>query len=215
MRRFLFAVLVVAMLVVPSTVFAQPPDDVAQLGDLGIYVVGGFIPLERVDAHVTRVSTLFGWPWTPATGTYWMPAPQGEQRKLTRKLYDPVTGDAIGSAVERADVFGNFNKVMMTPPRDEAFYPCSFPFKWKCNYLVAPAVMEWHSPVQMNYDPFLTVLGLNYWPYLDISAAADPQDTISPVWIDVFNYNPLFPWGYHENWEINGMLWKLSDVDLD
>jgi len=215
MRRFVFAVLVVAMLVIPTTAFAQVPDRIMQLGDPIIMVYPGlFAPLVRADSHLTRVDTTLGYPWTPILGTWTMPKEQGEQRKLTRELVDPVTGDKLGSAVERSDVFGNWFKVMMLP-RDEAFYPCSFPLKWKCNYVVAGPgglpVIEWHSPVQMNYDPVLTFLGLNFWPFLLDSPFADPQDTIHPVFLDTFDFNPLGVTGWHENILVDGMLWKWSD----
>ncbi|MFC2015590.1 hypothetical protein ACFLUM_01515 [Chloroflexota bacterium] len=233
MRRFLFAVLIVAMLAVPSTALAADPepDYVLQLGDLMTFNWVGFTPLERVDAFVTRAPTAAfdpvtgecdysvgtGWPLEtggvpipPLTGSGWKRECRSEQRKLTRELVDPVTGDKLGSAVEYANAFGRFNEIMMLP-RDEVFYPCSFPLKWKCNYEVGLGVWEYHSPVQMNYDPVLVLAGEDYWPWLDDSVFADPRDTISPLWVDVLNFDPLNPLTGHWDVECNGMAWKWSD----
>jgi hypothetical protein len=87
-------------------------------------------------------------------------------------------------------------------PRDEAWYPCSFPHKWKCNYVDDSAAVEWHSPAS---QPFETGL---YWPWLDVDPAANPMDTVSPleVWLvsETFARTIAF--------EITGYYWKLSDL---
>jgi hypothetical protein len=223
MKRVLYAVLILAMLAVPvSTAFADVPevgDQVAYpfgpnfLGELVLVLAGGFTPFERVDAWLTRPATedAFGnpvWPLTtyappvgPKGNLWWWPGDASEQRRWS-------FAETEGTVFERADFFGQWAAILMLP-RDEVWYPCSFPFKWKCNYSPAPGVEVFHSPQRVVYDPGFGLL--SFWPWLVFDLAADPQDTVSPLWMDVMNYD--FP-RVGVQWEtvVDGYYWTPEDI---
>lgn len=228
MRRAFYVLLLIALLAIPaSSAFAEPeivqqiPDGVWLLGELwwtpvemsfpapgGTFPVG-WMPGERVDAWMWRPPTvdIAGnpvWPLTqaPISGSWWMPTLSSEQRRMSYAEDWLIAND-----------FGGYYAEFLLP-RDEVWFPCGFPLKWQCNYIVPVAggvVLEWHSPAIMAYecafiDPF-TLACLN-WPW-----AVEPMDTISPVVIDVFNSESPFPYGYEFELEIAGMFWKFSDID--
>jgi hypothetical protein len=169
-------------------------------------IVWGYVPFGtpgiRVDTYLYRQSTEEGWPWEggPQYGTYFMPAPASEMRRQSWPTY------------QYTDQFG-FYYVEFMLPRDEVWYPCSFPLKWKCNYQLPPMAngevvpIEYHSPAAMVYEcreirPL--VFECLDWPW-----AQDPQDTVAPleVWaIDEFGD------AYYAQAEVLGMYWKFSDL---
>jgi hypothetical protein len=214
MRRVLYALIVVVMLVIPAgSAFAAAPANVGQPIHDGWWILGEiwwtpdfvasdpvWMPGERVDAYMTRPSTLLGWPLTqaPIMGTWWMTLPASEQRRMSYAedwLY--------------ANVWGGYYAEFMLP-RDEVWFPCSYPLKWKCNYEVAPGVIEYHSPAVMAYE----CAWLNPYDFvcLDWPWPVAPYDTISPVVIDIFNSEAPYPWGYEFQLEIAGYFWKFSDI---
>jgi len=233
MRRVLYVLIVVAMLAVPaSSVFAEEPQIIEQtpvgevyLGELVLVVVDGWLPYERVDAWLTRPATVdaFGdtvWPLVtqdpivgPTGNMWWWTGPASEQRRWS-------FSETQGTIFETADIFGIWGAILMLP-RDEVWYPCSFPLKWKCNYYVEGQYYL-HSPQTLNFLPSsLEVFppALRYWPWEDIfGAAADPKDTISPLWIDVQNYGrPAEPFneppiGVQFEAVVTGYDWRWSDV---
>jgi hypothetical protein len=71
-------------------------------------------------------------------------------------------------------------------PRDEAWYPCSFPLKWKCPGTYA--------------DEY------RYWDPVDNPTA----DVVHPVWLVVYADD----WTYAESIEltITGLYWYFSDI---
>jgi len=228
MKRVVYAAVILAMLAVPvSTAFAEAPDVPNQpiyygdtiLGQL-VWAAGiGFVPYERVDAWLYRPPTVdqwgnpIGWPnwWLPpAVGptlnpTWWWLGGESMQRRWT-------FSETEGTVFERADGNGNFAFQLMLP-RDEVWYPCSFPLKWKCNYDLGPGGIQWHSPQFVAYDPafvFHPVLG-PWWPWLLIDPASDPQDTVSPLQWAVINYgNPTWGWLFEST--VYGYAWKVSDL---
>jgi hypothetical protein len=207
MRRVLFATIVLVMLLGSfSTVFAEPQqiDDVT-LGEVWWFYFNfsAFDPGSRVDAWLYRPSTLAGWPtvdifddpWPtvgPAFGTYFKPEPVSEQRRMSF-AEDWLT----------TDVWGWYYAEFMMP-RDEVWFPCSFPFKWKCNYAVGPETMIWHSPVDLDAEAGL------FWPHLLLDPAADPQDTVSPLEVLLIG-----PGGatYNIPFEVVGYYWKWTDIN--
>jgi hypothetical protein len=217
MRRILFLFVILAMLAVPaSAVFAVEPDqEIAvgevYLGELVLISVGGYTPGERVDAWLYRPSTLAGWPLTNqppilnADGVAsWLVAGASQQRRWS-------FSETEGTPFAVADAFGVWGAILMIP-REEVWYPCSFPLKWKCNFQVTPGVWELHSPQRVNYINFPA--GWDYWPWIDIyGAAADPADVISPLEIDVFNYGPVVIGPQFEA-VVTGYDWKWSDINF-
>jgi len=235
MRRVLYVLIVVAMLAVPaSSVFAAEPQIVEQipggdwyLGELVPISVGGWLPGERVDAWLTRPATedALGntiWPLVtqappvgPTGNLWWWTGGASEQRRWS-------FAETQGTPFETADMFGVWAAILMLP-RDEVWYPCSFPLKWKCNYYDAlEGAYYLHSPQTLNFAPsYCDEDGLNcmpfpvafrYWPWMDIfGAAADPKDTVSPLWIDVQNYG-VVPAGVQFEVVITGYDWKWSDI---
>jgi hypothetical protein len=83
-------------------------------------------------------------------------------------------------------------------PRDEVWFPCGFPLKWQCNYVIDPWTVEYHSPANMVYEPGL------FWPWL-----ADPMDTVSPLEVYLIDATGA---GYIIPFEVTGMYWKWTDI---
>jgi hypothetical protein len=225
-----YVLIVLAMLVVPASgVFATEPQAVEQipggdwyLGELVPILTDGWAPFERVDAWLTRPAATYpdGWPLVtqppivgPTGNWWWWTGPASEQRRWS-------FAETEGTPFETSDMFGIWGAVLMLP-RDEVWYPCSFPLKWKCNYYVNGEYFL-HSPQTLNFAPsfcdengqncFPFPVALRYWPWMDLfGAAADPKDTISPLWIDIQNYGAP-PMGYQFEVVITGYDWKWSDI---
>ena len=108
-----------------------------------------------------------------------------------------------------ANEWGGYYAEFMLP-RDEAWFPCSYPLKWKCNYELAPGVWEYHSPAVMAYE----CRWINPWTLecLDWPWIVAPYDTIAPVYIDIFNDQSPLPFGYWFELEIAGYFWKFTDI---
>jgi hypothetical protein len=217
MRRVLFAFVVLALLAVPASAIAvEPEQEIAAgevyLGELILISVGGYEAGEPVDAYLYRPSTLAGWPLTNqapilnADGVAsWLIAPASEQRRWSY-------AETAGTPVAVADEFGIWGAILMIP-RDEVWFPCSFPLKWQCNFLVDEENDLWevHSPQRVNYIGF--PVGMDYWPWTEIfGAAGDPADVISPLEVDVFNYGPIVHGPQFEA-VVTGYDWKWSDID--
>jgi hypothetical protein len=213
MRRVLYTVILVAMLAIPAgNAFAAPPP--SQVIQDGWWILGEiwwtpdymattpkWAPFERVDAYMTRPSTLAGWPLNqaPIMGTWWWTGPASKERRMSYAedyLY--------------ANQWGGYYAQFMLP-RDEVWFPCSYPLKWKCNYQTAPGVWQYHSPAAMAYE--CRWINAVYFECLDWPWAVAPYDTISPVVIDI--YDPGFPagWSYEFELEIAGYFWKFSDFE--
>jgi len=214
MRRVLYALVVVAMLAIPAgAAFAVEPEQTIAggefyLGELVLIEAGGYVPGERVDAWLYQPSTLGAvWPLEAQAapeGAWWMEIGASEQRRWS-------FAETEGTPFATADAFGIWSAILMLP-RDEAWFPCSFPLKWKCNYQVAPGEWELHSPMTVNYIFPPEVAGLAYWPWTEVFGdAADPADTVAPLEIDVFNYE--FPvHGPQFEVVITGYDWKWTDI---
>jgi hypothetical protein len=212
MRRLLYFMVIVAMLAIPaSATFADEPT-VEQIPD-GWWILGEiwntpdygdpafavWAPYERVDAYMWRPSTLAGWPLTqaPIMGTWWLPTDYSDYRRMS-----------YAEDYFYADMFGGYYAEFMLP-RDEVWFPCSYPLKWKCNFVTGPGVTEYHSPAAMAYECWWEGLNLVCldWPW-----AVAPYDTISPVVIDIANFENPFPYGFEYELEIAGYFWKVSDI---
>lgn len=236
MRRLFYAAILVTMLAIPFTsAFAAEPQVVEQISD-GWWILGEiwwtpdpdwliWFPGERVDAFMTRPSTIdedpfsptYGqviWPLVtqaPIMGDWWVGMFSSEQRRMS-----------FAEDWKYAHDWGGYYAEFMLP-RDEVWFPCSYPLKWKCNYEVLPGVFEYHSPAVMAYECWWEGWNLICldWPWVDlvwdpvnlvwINVAA-PYDTISPVVIDIFNPDATFPLGIQYELEIAGYFWKVSDI---
>jgi hypothetical protein len=208
MRRVLFLILALVLLMPAGAAFAdapaglspQVPDQAAPalLGEVWFFLGTGYYPFERVDVYLYAPSTLAGWPYTtgPDFGTYFMPIGESEMRR-----------QSYAEDFLYADEFGYYYAEFLLP-RDEAWYPCSFPLKWKCNYTLAGGAVEYHSPAAMAYE-CEGILCLT-WPY-----AVDPMDTVAPMeaWM-IGEYalstapSPVYVFPF----EVLGMYWKFSDI---
>jgi hypothetical protein len=209
--------------------------DPDMLGDVWTYYYDGFFPGERVDVFMYRPPTAewcpgcgewhdLGWPayggWVgPLWGTwYWGSSAVGQNDVYMDPPEDPdVWGQVNDSEMRRmnltnedevflfADEFGWYYAEFMHS-RDEVWFPCSFPLKWKCNYWLDPFTPIFHSPYAMAYEcigPFCLE-----WPW-----AVDPQDIVSPL--EVHTYGEGWIWGsawWIEPYEVLGMYWKWSDI---
>jgi hypothetical protein len=200
MRKVLFVTVVLAMLLsafAGSAVAAEPrrieQATCANLGEVWGLFFGGFVPGERVDTYMYRPSTEFGWPWPfgPDCGTWWWTGPASLPRRQSWPNW------------QYADMFGYYFTMFMLP-RDEVWYPCSFPLKWKCNYVIDPWTTEYHSPATQPFGP-------NYWwPY-----PVNPMDTVQPVEVWLCNQasqcNSTDPLDWAPVWivpfEITGYYW--------
>jgi hypothetical protein len=230
MRRVLFvSIALVILLSSFSAAFAAEPEQVvpeAILGEVWWFWAGPWFPYERVDMYLYRPPTcvwdvilemcvspptwpatgLLGNPWGgPYYGTWWWAGPDSEQRRQSWPTY------------QYADDFGWYYAEFMLP-RDEVWFPCSYPYKWKCNYLlypgdpIFPPVVEWHSPANQNFF-------LMPWPWwaswmspLDPNAwfVADPMDTVSPLealMIGESGRAISFPF------EVTGYYWIWTDLE--
>lgn len=196
MRRFVFALVVVLLLLgsIPAMALEKPKagDGVVQLpsfpvllGDFIIFNVDGYFPYERVDGFLYRPSTLAGWPlefpWDLAGGPNFGTAFAEYPASLLRRQTWPRD--------QFADPAGVYSGFFMMP-RDEAWYPCSFPLKWKCGD---------HSMVdQTQFEPPLV------WPWL-----FNPQDVVHPVEIWFIGASG---WYWVAPVEVTGMYWLISDI---
>jgi len=228
MRRVLYAFVILALLAIPaSAAFAVEPEQEMPsgefyLGELVIVTAPGYVPGEPVDAWLYQPSTVGPnplvydavWPLAtqaPPAGAWWLEIGASEQRRWS-------FAETAGTPFAVADQFGIWGAILMFP-RDEVWYPCSFPLKWKCNFEVAPGVWELHSPMTVNFvDGTLPQYefpdALKYWPWMDIfGAAADPADTVAPLEVDVFNYGPVVH-GPQFEIVVTGYDWKWSDIDF-
>lgn len=226
MRRVLFLTLIVALLIPAGSVFAAPQ----QIAD-GVYILGEiwetpdemfgapiWEPGERVDAYLTRPSTLladnpdtFGWPFTwgvsiwQGTGVPWETVipwfpnlPASEQRRMSYAedwLYASQWG-------------GYYAEFLL--PRDEVWFPCSFPLKWKCDFEIAPDVWETHSPQLVVVDPALAAEVLTLPAPYDFILGWPPFDTVSPMVIDILDAEGEV--GVQFELEIVGYAWYASDI---
>jgi hypothetical protein len=207
MRRVLFVTIVLVMLLGSfSSAFAAEPQRVEQvtpalLGEVWWFYFDFGAPGIRVDAYMYRPSTLLGWPFAggPDYGTWWWTGPDSEMRRQSWPTY------------QYTDMWGWYYAEFMFP-RDEVWFPCSFPLKWKCNYLIDPGspvdppVYEYHSPYAMAYECVLdgAVLICLDWPW-----AVAPYDTVSPMEVYLIDE---YGFGYVIPFEILGMYWKFSDI---
>jgi len=211
MKRLLFvAVLLVLLFGTFSTALAQEPP--AQLGEVWWFYGTGFLPFERVDMYLYRPSTLAGWPFAggPYWGTWGWTDTDSEMRRQSWPTW------------QHADGFGVYYAEFMLP-RDEVWFPCSYPYKWNCNFVIYPGdpinppVIEYHSPAyQGNFE-----FGLE-WPHFDVYtylatadfdaalAVANPADTVSPLEAYMIGESG---YGFVFSMEVDGYFWKWSDLE--
>lgn len=132
------------------------------------------------------------WPENPAVGQW----NSSDMRRMN------LTNEA--AVFLYADEFGWYYAQFMHS-RDEVWYPCSFPLKWKCNYWLDPFTFVYHSPVAFVPE----IPWLMPWPW-----ALEPEDTVSPLEAHIYGefwIYGLSPW-YIEPYEVTGYTWKLSDL---
>jgi len=221
MKRVLFTtVLLVLLIGTFSTALAQEPP--AQLGEVWWFWGPNFLPGERVDMYLYRPATLVyddvldawvsEWPFAggPWWGTWWWTGGDSTMRRQSWPAW------------QYADAYGAYYAEFMLP-RDEVWYPCSYPYKWNCNYVVYPGdpvnppVFEYHSPAyQGNFE-----LGLE-WPHFDAWTAyvvgdwdaalamANPMDTVSPLQAYMIGETG---YAYIFDFEVDGYFWKWSDLE--
>jgi hypothetical protein len=229
MRKMFYVLMIVAMLVIPASVLAdedaveQVPRGGYMLGELFPMNITGFFPYERVDAYLYRPSTLGGWPHAvqppvlnPEGFAGWRLIGASEQRRWS-------FAETEGTPLELSNQFGSWSLELMIP-RDEVWYPCSFPLKWKCNFFDDETfIWDFHSPMDIEYLPgnVLGVLvdwpaGTKHWPYIDglwgvenYGPDSDPQDTIHPLQVIVTSASGR---GLEYEVVITGYEWKVSDL---
>jgi len=212
MRRVLFATMALIILLGTfGTAFAAEPqqEPVAQLGEVWWFYGTGFLPGERVDMYLYRPSTLAGWPFAggPYWGTWWWTGPDSEMRRQSWPAW------------QYADVFGTYYAEFMLP-RDEVWYPCSYPYKWNCNYVIYPGdpfnppIVEWHSPAyQGNFEFGLAWPWWVWWMDPTDPMAwdlANPMDTVSPLEAYMIGETG---YGFIFSMEVDGYFWKWSDLE--
>jgi len=226
-RVLLVAVALVVLLTTFGTAFAQEPSD-AVLGEVWWFWGAGFDPVydvqedlwyqQRVDMYLYRPSTLAGWPADmggPNFGTFFAAYPESVEGWPGRRQSWPTW--------QYADWDGFYYAEFMLP-RDEAWYPCSYPYKWNCNFVVpttpvTPPDIYYHSPVwQDDFE-----LGLA-WPYYDALyyaltddflgawAMANPQDTVAPMQAIMLGETGMY---YEFDFEVIGYYWKWTDLPED
>jgi hypothetical protein len=205
--------------------------DADLLGDVWTYYYGGFFPGERVDVYLYRPATAYwnagtqaweaqGWPLAegPYWGTWWwgsdadaavnmyMPAPEEpEYYQYNDSAYRRMNLTNEDAVFLYADTFGWYYAEFMHS-RDEVWYPCSFPLKWKCNYWADASTYVYHSPAVMAYE-CIGPLCLD-WPW------TAPYDTVGPL--EAHTFGELYwygsPW-YIEPYEVLGYYWKFEDLN--
>lgn len=239
MRRVLFVSIALLTLLVPATALAGEPVNlapdqvppVAQLGEVWFFWTdpGFFLPFERVDTYLYRPAT-WDWPWdfcqdaalnnVPCWGTWYWSGWDSEQRRQSWPTF------------AYANDWGQYFSAFMLP-RDEVWYPCSYPYKWNCNYVVYPGdpvtypVVEWHSPAyQGNFECRVAGIWIECleWPWFDWTvldaggtvdeafAWANPMDTVSPLVVTIVGETGAGGW---LPMEVDGYYWKWSDLEDD
>jgi hypothetical protein len=178
---------------------------------------------------------VYAWrfPGTFADATQWI---VGYPMSLWRRQSHnggPVTSDRFG--------FFYFGFMF---PRDEAWYPCSYPCKWKCNVLAIPqyTYVEMHSPAALTFVytdrpawgpafwqaahwplfwpwenwAFDPVLGyIN--PYIIPVAqnvVDNPQDTVHPLELWIAEEVDGYAISIWEN-KVLGYIWRPTDLTVE
>jgi len=218
MRKVLFVTMALVLLLGTfATAFAQEEFPGVVLGDLAEIEVWGLDAYEAVDVYLYRPPTIAWDPvgeiWVPDypfaggpfNGTYFYPTFESEWRRQSYPAYT------------EADILGYYYAEFMLP-RDEAWFPCSYPYKWNCNY-ARTGYVEFHSPVwQDDFEDGLA------WPYFDsiyydatgdfLGAwlLANPMDTVHPhvIVVDTASSGTV---GFE--FEVLGYYWKWSDLEDD
>jgi hypothetical protein len=168
-----------------------------------------------------------GWPFAggPTWGTWWWGAQSVDGDVHIAPPEDPTVATANDSEQRRmnlsghaanpddpdpiflyTDVWGYYYAEFMFS-RDEVWFPCSYPLKWKCNYTIDAWTTEFHSPREMWYECIQVAPGI--WECLDWPWALEPADTVSPLevyLIDEFGFAWIIPF------EITGYFWNWSDT---
>jgi len=133
---------------------------------------------------------------------------------LTAKCDDVADPGCQDPVYLFADSFGYYYVEFMQS-RDEVWFPCSFPLKWKCNFWADEFTYVFHSPDLMTYEclgPFECLS----WPKDPVmNAVLDPRDTVSPL--EVHIQGELYDFGsayYIFPFEVRGMSWKWQDIDF-
>lgn len=141
------------------------------------------------------------------------------------------------------DGFGYFYSFFMVP-RDEAWYPCSYPCKWKCNYFdpLQGLYTEMHSPAAMVFqynapnfdtaywwmthyplfwpwdmlwvDTYLGYVNPYYIPYDWTVVDASPFDTVHPMELWIVEEVGYYASYIFEN-KVWGYTWKNTDLVVE
>jgi hypothetical protein len=209
MRRKLFIVLslVVLMSMVATTAFAAEPAATDQtivfyggewmLGEVveDIFiafdpVTNEILPYHPVDVWLYRPDTVYGADlnlgFDPMFPANWNPAdyikPAWESA-LRRQSWPKYTESS----------FWGFYYFKFMLPRDEVWYPCSFPCKWQCNYYQPMLGWDFHSP-KMLWFSYADAWTLShqplFWPW-DI-------DWVDPFFPILGFINPYGPPPFYE-----------------
>ncbi|MBN1137396.1 MAG: hypothetical protein JXM73_12475 [Anaerolineae bacterium] len=168
---------------------------------------GGFLaPFTPVDIWLWAPSTTGGWPLAMAqtAGTWFLPIGASEVRRQTWPTYQMT--DSVGYY---------YSEFML--PRDEVWYPCSYPCKWKCNFWDPIQGIEiYHSPLVQVFvyrqpvGSFWYLLYPLYWPW-----AGDPMDTVAPLTAWAFLGNGVWVENAYWEFEIEGYYWTTRDLEVE
>lgn len=246
-RLFVIVAVLVVALMVASPAFAanppQKPDGVASQGytafapawdpfefDPAYTILGtvwdfefwmtdpdGFLaPNMPVDVYLWRPPTvdILGnavWPLAMAqtAGTWFLPTVSSEVRRQSWPAFQGTN-----------EVGYYYSEFML--PRDEVWYPCSYPCKWNCNFWdPIQNVAVYHSPAlivpiyRQPIDEFWYLFYPLYWPY-DLM----PEDTVHPLTAWAFiGDGPAGAGSWIENayweFEIGGYFWSTRDLKME
>jgi hypothetical protein len=263
--RKLYAVIALAVLIalVPASAFADTPQAPAPVRNDATQFVQGFdillgdylIVAVPIQDPVTGFF-LLNWPvggylYRPPTGGYPGGLPADQYAWYFPGAFADATQWIVGSAdspLRRqtghtyTDGFGYFYAFFMFP-RDEAWYPCSYPCKWKCNFYNYQTGLytEMHSPAAITFqynapnlatalwwmsheplfwpwdmlwvDPFLGYVNPYLIPYDPTVTDASPFDTVHPLEFWVVEEVSYYASYVVEN-KVWGYVWKNTDLQV-
>lgn len=252
MQRKLFVVLslVVLLSLAASTAFAAEPaktnatqfsyEGEWMLGEVVEAAVVAFDPITNIVLPYHAVDV---WLYRPQTIAFepWFPAEWGLAGEWIKEDFDSGLRRQSWPKYQMSDAFGFYYFKFMLP-RDEVWYPCSFPCKWKCNYYNPFYGWDFHSPKVLWFsypdawtlthmplfwpwdldwvDPWLGPIGA-YGPppfYLHydypVGQDATPFDTVHPM--EMWVVEPVSATAmYLFEMKIVGYRWRTTDVQIE
>lgn len=264
MNRKLYAFLALAVLIalVPASAIADSPQAPAPVKTdatiiqpgfdllLGDYLLFGLPIQDPVTGFYLLNWPVGGYLYRPATPgvpgaaadqyAWWFPGNFADPTQWIAGTGDSQVRRQTG--VGTTDALGYFYGFFMVP-RDEVWYPCSYPCKWKCNVYSIPLgeYVEMHSPAAITFqynaptldqaiwwmsheplfwpwdmfwvDPFLGYVNPYYIPYDWTVIDASPFDTVHPLELWIVEEVSYYAAYLFEN-KVWGYTWKNTDLQV-